>query len=416
MSIRVELSQTFTDIIIPTFNNFEYLGKCLSSILPYTGSLYKVHIVNNGTPGLLDYLEENTEAVKDGVVKVHNTGKNLGWIGGINYVKDVVTGPFVLMMNDDTQVIHHDWAWLRKLQLPFFLYPNVGAVGPISDNVGTIQQMNRGYGHRHTISWLSGFCLLTKKDILDKLGWLDESLPGGDDVDFSLRLREAELMPVCTRDVTVLHAYGKTGKRLYGDYWDSLSHAEEINMALIRKHGLKKTMYILNEPITPELNRVDLTEQHQIEKWLVGRGLNLGCGNKEYANAVGVDLIPYDSMGHAGSQIGQKSKGTVQANVEKVLPFKAGSQDFVIAQHIIEHLINPMGALREWNRVLKKGGKLLLCTPDEDVTSGIVLDPTHTHVFDKDFLSDLVLNTGYKILELKRTEKYCSLFLVAEKL
>lgn len=41
------------------------------------------------------------------------------------------------------------------------------------------------------------------------------------------------------------------------------------------------------------------------------------------------------------------------------------SQDFVIANHVIEHMVNPLKALLNWARVLKPGGQLFLAVPDK---------------------------------------------------
>jgi predicted SAM-dependent methyltransferase len=41
------------------------------------------------------------------------------------------------------------------------------------------------------------------------------------------------------------------------------------------------------------------------------------------------------------------------------------SQDFIIANHVFEHLDNPLKALIEWHRVLKGGGILFLTVPDK---------------------------------------------------
>jgi SAM-dependent methyltransferase len=42
-----------------------------------------------------------------------------------------------------------------------------------------------------------------------------------------------------------------------------------------------------------------------------------------------------------------------------------GSYDFVIAAHVIEHLRNPIGGVRQWLRVLKPSGRLYLVVPDK---------------------------------------------------
>lgn len=41
-----------------------------------------------------------------------------------------------------------------------------------------------------------------------------------------------------------------------------------------------------------------------------------------------------------------------------------GSQDFVIASHFLEHCENPLGTLRQFGRVLKPGGHLVLAIPN----------------------------------------------------
>lgn len=51
--------------------------------------------------------------------------------------------------------------------------------------------------------------------------------------------------------------------------------------------------------------------------------------------------------------------------LEKV---KTNSQDFVIANHVIEHMISPIQALLCWQRVLKPKGKLFLAVPDKNFT------------------------------------------------
>ncbi|HSV35768.1 MAG TPA: class I SAM-dependent methyltransferase [Ramlibacter sp.] len=44
----------------------------------------------------------------------------------------------------------------------------------------------------------------------------------------------------------------------------------------------------------------------------------------------------------------------------------SGTYDVVLSSHVIEHIANPLKALREWLRVLKVGGVLLLVVPHRD--------------------------------------------------
>ncbi len=45
-----------------------------------------------------------------------------------------------------------------------------------------------------------------------------------------------------------------------------------------------------------------------------------------------------------------------------------GAYDALLASHVIEHLANPLGALAEWQRVLRPDGHLLLVVPHRDGT------------------------------------------------
>ena len=44
------------------------------------------------------------------------------------------------------------------------------------------------------------------------------------------------------------------------------------------------------------------------------------------------------------------------------------SLDFVCSSHVLEHLANPLGAINEWKRVIKKGGIIYAGIPDKRYT------------------------------------------------
>jgi len=51
-----------------------------------------------------------------------------------------------------------------------------------------------------------------------------------------------------------------------------------------------------------------------------------------------------------------------------VLPFPDGELDYICSSHVLEHLPDPLYALHEWHRVLRKGGQLYLVIPDKRFT------------------------------------------------
>lgn len=48
------------------------------------------------------------------------------------------------------------------------------------------------------------------------------------------------------------------------------------------------------------------------------------------------------------------------------LPYEDGSVDEIYAGHLLEHFDIEQDVLREWARVLRKGGKITICVPDID--------------------------------------------------
>ena len=50
------------------------------------------------------------------------------------------------------------------------------------------------------------------------------------------------------------------------------------------------------------------------------------------------------------------------------LPVGDESQDFVISSHVLEHFPDPIKALREWYRVIRKGGYIYMIVPHKDRT------------------------------------------------
>lgn len=96
------------------------------------------------------------------------------------------------------------------------------------------------------------------------------------------------------------------------------------------------------------------------------RLLDAGCGrylefSKEFSHdvqVVGIDLGPALDTCNRCSPYG------VCGDLEQ-LPFPPNSFDLVISRSVVEHLANPRQVFREFHRVLKPGGKVILSTPNK---------------------------------------------------
>ena len=66
------------------------------------------------------------------------------------------------------------------------------------------------------------------------------------------------------------------------------------------------------------------------------------------------------------------------------------SYDFILASHMLEHTANPLKAVTEWLRVLRKGGTLLIIVPDPAMT----FDHKRSPVTFSHLLEDFQKNVG----------------------
>jgi SAM-dependent methyltransferase len=99
---------------------------------------------------------------------------------------------------------------------------------------------------------------------------------------------------------------------------------------------------------------------------LRGEGLDVGCGDDP--------VLPHvDRFDKADGDANRLS-----AHVRK-------RYDFIFASHVLEHLHDPLAALRDWLTLLKPGGHLIVLVPDEDLYEQgafpSVFNDDHKHTF-----------------------------------
>src|SRR5690606_329512 len=90
--------------------------------------------------------------------------------------------------------------------------------------------------------------------------------------------------------------------------------------------------------------------------------LNIGAGGR----TINPYLISID-LNRGQIENNTVSNGITQNSIlssASELPFKDDSIDCIVALHILEHIENPVDALREWLRVLKPGAKMGIVLPN----------------------------------------------------
>lgn len=236
-------------VICPTWNNNPYLIPCVRSIISMTDDSVHVYVVNNGE-------KENMVGLASPRVTILQQDRNRGWEGGLRAGLEASTEEFVVFMNDDTLIPLTSKGWLDKM-FAYFKDPKVAAVGPSSNCVMGGQSIFSEIPPDQSVlksTFLIGFCMMVRRSALESVGGVDDSLPGGDDLDLSIRFRKNGYDILIDRNAFVYHHGFKTGERVNGGPnvdggWNSVSMMEKTNFALINKHGLRTWMATMRSQI-----------------------------------------------------------------------------------------------------------------------------------------------------------------------
>lgn len=387
-------------IIIPTWNNPDYLGPCIKSIIA-TGvldGLCELIVINNGIQNL-DFLKDFKN------IKVLSPGKNLGWEGGLALGLKHAQGDFICFQNDDTLIPSATNDFYTQLLWPFG-NKNVAAVGPSTTVAAGWHSIFRDSTPKilTEVTYLIFFTVMVRRSDLEAAGGIDTSAPGGDDLDLCMRFRKLGKSVLVNPDAFIIHHAFKTGERVHGTSdkpygWNSKGMSDRTNRWLIQKHGFKMYMETLRgfsyqQGVGPD------TEGDAVRHFVRGQNIiELGCGyQKTVPQAIGVDQA---SGGVSPSHLsGSKSSvADIQADVTKRLPFDALSVDTAIARHILEHSIDTIQTLKHWNSVLKMEGRLIIAVPNQEIISSIPLNPEHVHAFTPESLKNSVELCGFKQVE-----------------
>lgn len=109
--------------------------------------------------------------------------------------------------------------------------------------------------------------------------------------------------------------------------------------------------------------------------WVRGRGIEIGALHHpmrlpqgafvRYVDRLSVAELRRQYPTLAASRFAEVN---VVDDAERLAAFASASEDFVIANHFLEHCQDPIGALKNMVRVLRPGGVLFLTLPDKRAT------------------------------------------------
>jgi GT2 family glycosyltransferase/Flp pilus assembly protein TadD len=238
---RTAGAEPVVSLVILTHNQLKYTRICLERILRHTDIPIELIVVDNasadGTPAYLETLKKSVPALRT----IYNDD-NVGFAAGNNQGIMIARGRYVLLMNNDLAVTP---GWLGRLISCAEKHHRVGMVGPRSNCVSgpqwvekvdyetqSLEGLNRfsaEFAQQHAgkdrrLLRVVGFCMLIKRQVIDKIGGLDHryGLGNFEDDDFSLRAALAGFESRVADDCFVHHFGSRTfvGEKI--DYRKSL--------------------------------------------------------------------------------------------------------------------------------------------------------------------------------------------------
>ncbi|MDQ2999893.1 MAG: glycosyltransferase family 2 protein [Fibrobacterota bacterium] len=212
-------------LVIVAYKAREKLIKCLESLANHApeADRHEAEII------LIDNSPERLVAGDAKLFKrlLHNYSQmieewhpeNLGFAAACNRGVELSQGDNIILINPDTEVFP-EWA----ARLAAHINPTVGAVGPVSNFVAGFQRAD--YHQQVTEDWaktariaargnnkrgmdtrlLIGFFMMIPRTVWDKVGGMDpQFFLGCDDLDLSMRIREAGYNLIIASDVFIYH-------------------------------------------------------------------------------------------------------------------------------------------------------------------------------------------------------------------
>lgn len=233
--VRYDLRESaLTSIVIPTRDHAEDLDRCLTSVFERTRNApFEVLVVDNGSKDASALAVIAAWTSRDERVRVLPMPIPFNYSRLNNAAVRESRGKYLLLLNNDTEVLTDDWleAMMEQAQRPeigavgaSLLYPDRSVQhGGVVLGIGGVA----GHSHRFSEPGSAGYfgtlraianyaavtaaCLMVRRESYDLVGGMDESLTVAfNDVDFCLRLRARGLRNVWLPHVVLVHGESKS--------------------------------------------------------------------------------------------------------------------------------------------------------------------------------------------------------------
>ena len=308
--------QKKVSIVIPTMT-LELVKKCVESIIKYT-NLDDVEIIVVGNGG--DFKDGYKEITTD--VKISPRPKNilfyepLGPVKALNEGIKAATGEFVLLLNDDCEIMESEKnAWIEMLLKPFS-DPKIACVGQ--------ELMITHYDKSDKdINWFSVYfhCAMIRRSVFELTGLLDENIKCSVDIDFCLKLNDLgySISAVGSKVLPVSHVGRATVSKLYETVdWNKI--IDDDNYYIENKYKKDKisiTITAYGDRLEEIINCIDSiyanTDMSTVEMVIVGNAVSKRVD--DYLRRLQTNYYYFsDALGTSGAlnEVLQRATGSIK--------------------------------------------------------------------------------------------------------
>ena len=228
------------DIIIVNYQSTACLLKCIESIYTHIGNIpISIYVQDNAS-------DDNPDIIKKQFPKVHFSRnlRNIGFAAAVNNALKISKKPYAVLLNPDTIIKDN---FFNSVLEYMEMHPDVGILGPkIFDDDGTVQGSARSFPTPLTslfgrkspltrifpnnsitasniltinsdgkspieVDWVSGACMVIRRDAVDKVGLLDERFfMYWEDADWCKRMKAGGWKVVYFPKAEISHSVGKS--------------------------------------------------------------------------------------------------------------------------------------------------------------------------------------------------------------
>lgn len=203
------------DIIVLTWNQIETSKQFFDSLGNIDVPIRVIVVDNASTDGTREYLRGLTNTSKCDFKVIYNE-ENFGFIKGVNQGLAFSDAPYVCLANND---LIFTKGWLEEVIHLFEKYNQIGVLNPNSNTLGVHKneaqtldnlagKLRKEYhGVFLEMPFCSGFCMVIKREVLDKVGGLSEDYVPMffEDTDFSMKALSAGYLIGVAKGAYVWH-------------------------------------------------------------------------------------------------------------------------------------------------------------------------------------------------------------------